>query len=533
MTRTSPLLGTWRLIRFAVRRDRWRLAIWVFGLSATIAVSALSLLDVYSTQEAIDSYVRLFGDNPALVVFAGPGYGFDDPNIGVVLVNETQLWGMIGVALMSIFLLNRLTRVEEESERTELIRSLVVGRHAPVAAATAVVSAATGIVTLATGAGFVALGYPVAGSLALAGSYLAVGLIFIGLTAIAAQVSGSGRGVLGMASAALLVAFVVRAVGDIGAPWLTWCSPLGWAQAVRAYAGERWWTLVVCVAVSTALVLVSFWLATRRDLGAGLLAARAGRPSAARWMTNPLGLSVRLARGLVAGWIVGLFATGVVFGVIADDIDAMLADNPQMADFFARLEGVSLTDAYLSTAMTMLGLIASGLSIALVLVPHGDETKGRAAWMLAGPLSRSRWLMSHMVTSTGATIAAIGSAGLGVGFAYAWVTGDVREIPRLLVRSLVTVPAALVLAGVAVALFGFAPRVALLGWLPLIVSAVVVFLGEVLQLPEWVRSVSPFEHIPAVTDTIDLLPVLAMTAVAAGLAVLGWWGVSQRDIAER
>jgi ABC-2 type transport system permease protein len=531
--RGAALLGTWRLVRFAARRDRVRLAVWVLGVSAAVVVSAASLLDVYATQASIEGYVRLFGDNPALVVFAGPGYGFDEPSIGVILVNETQLWGMIGVALMSIFLLNRQTRAEEESERTELLRSLVVGRHAPVAAATVVVTVANAVVAALTCIGFVVLGYPAAGSLALSGSFVGVGLMFVGVTAVMAQVFGTGRSTLGAASTTLLLAFVVRAVGDVGVGgWLTWCSPIGWAQAVRAFAGERWWTLAVCVIGAAVLVTVSFWLGTVRDLGAGLWAGRTGRSTAPSWMTHPLGLAVRLARGLVAGWMVGLFVTGVVFGVIADDIDEMLAENPQMAEFFAQLEGESLTDAYLSTATMMLGLIASGLSVALVLVPHGDESKGRAAWMLAGPLGRSRWLMSHVVTCVGATVAAIGAAGLGIGVAYAWVTDDLDAIPHLFVRSLVAVPAALLLAGAAVAIFGLAPRGSVFGWAPLVVSALVLFLGEVLQLPHWVRSVSPFEHVPVAGDGYEALSMLGLSGCAVALVALGWWGVTRRDIAD-
>ena len=139
--RGTTLTGVGRLIRFVLRRDRIRLSVWLVGLGAFIVISAASLPPVYPDQAAIDTYVRLFGDNPALIAFAGPGYGFDDPNIGVILVNETQLWGCIGVALMSIFLLNRHTRAEEDDERTDLLRSNVVGRHAPSAAAVAVVSA--------------------------------------------------------------------------------------------------------------------------------------------------------------------------------------------------------------------------------------------------------------------------------------------------------------------------------------------------------------------------------------------------------
>lgn len=529
---STQLEGMGRLARLMARRDRVRLAIWVLGLTGAITVSAVSLLDVYPTQSAIEGYVRAFGDNPALVVFAGPGYGFDDPNIGVVLVNETQLWGMVGVALMSIFLVVRHTRTEEDSERSELLRSLVVGRHASIAAATAVVTLAQVAVAALTALAFVALGYPVAGSMALAGSFLAVGVVMVGVAAVMAQVSGSTRGALGLSSVVLLLAFVVRAIGDVGAAWLTWCSPLGWAQAVRAYAGERWWVLALCLVVAVGLELLAFGVSTRRDLGAGLLVRPTGHAGAPGWMTHPFGLAVRLARGMVIGWMVGLFATGAVFGAIADDIEQMLADNPQMADFFAQLEGVSLTDAYLSTVMTMLGVIAAGLAVALALVPHGEEVAGRASWVLSLPVTRGRWLGAHLAVAATATVVAIGSAGLGVGVAYASVTGDAGQFPRLIAAALVQVPAALVLAAVAIAVFGLMPRRSLLGWIPLVVTALVVFLGEVLQLPQWARDVSPFEHVPAVIVTgFETLPTVALLAVAAGFAGLGWWGGARRDIA--
>jgi ABC-2 type transport system permease protein len=58
---------------------------------------------------------------------------------------------------MSIFLVNRHTRAEEESERAELVRSNVVGRHAPAAAA--VIGGANIVVGLVCAAGFIAFDY--------------------------------------------------------------------------------------------------------------------------------------------------------------------------------------------------------------------------------------------------------------------------------------------------------------------------------------------------------------------------------------
>lgn len=526
----TTLTGLWPLVRFTLRRDRVRLAVWLLGIAVTTAISAASLLDVYSDQGAIDSYVRLFGDNPALVAFAGPGYGFDDPNIGVVLVNETQLYGMIATALMSIFLLNRGTRAEEDSERAELVLASVVGRYAPTAASTVVVALANFTIAVLCLLAFVALDYPAPGSVALAASQLVVGLMFAGVAAVMAQLFGSGRSVLGMSSVVLAVAFVVRAIGDIGHNFLSWMSPIGWAQGVRAYAGERWWTLGLSAALAGALVAVSFWLATRRDLGTGLLPQKPGPPSAAGWVTRPLGLALRLQRGSLIGWTIGLFLTGAVYGSIADDIDELIKDNPQLAEVFLRLGGASLTDTYFATSMTMLALIASGFAISSALTLRSEEGAGRAEAILAGPVSRNRWALSHLLIAAGGTVLTVGAAGLGVGTGYAAVIGDFWQIPRLTGVALVTVPGVLVLMGATTVLFGLAPRAALASWGVLAVVAVIGFFAELLQLPGWALRLSPFEHLPAVpAEDLRLGPIILLAALAGALVAAGLWGLRHRD----
>ncbi|HEU4481337.1 MAG TPA: hypothetical protein VFS18_05580, partial [Actinomycetota bacterium] len=282
----TTLTGVGRLIRFILRRDRVRLSVWIVAIAGITLVSAAGLPSVYPDQRAVDNYVALFGDNPSLVAFAGPGYGFEDPDIGIVLVNETQMNGMIALALMSIFLVNRHTRAEEDSERAELIRSNVVGRHAPAAATSAVIGGANLVVGVLCAAGFIALDYQFSGSVALAASMTLVGLLFAGVAAVCAQVTSSGRATLGLASAVLAVAFVIRAVGDVADNGVSWLSPLGWAQAVRAYAVERWWTLGLCLVGAGGLMVGAFRLSTIRDLGSGLLPPRPGSPHAPRWMTR-------------------------------------------------------------------------------------------------------------------------------------------------------------------------------------------------------------------------------------------------------
>lgn len=535
MTTSTPmatLTGTGRLARFIIRRDRLRLPLWIAVVVGVIVVSAASLPPVYPDQEAIDSYVALFGDNPALVAFGGPGYGFDDPNIGVILVNETQLWGSIAFALMAIFLVNRHTRAEEDVERAEVIRSSVVGRHAPTAAALGVVGGAIGLAGLLCAIGFVATDYDPVGSIALAGSLVAVGLVFVGITGVAAQVASSGRGTLGIACAALVAAFVLRAVGDIGDNALRWLSPIGWAQSVRAFAGEQWWTLALCGVTAAALVATTFWLATRRDLGSGILGVRAGPPTASRALLRPLGLAARLHRGMVVGWTVGMFVTGVVYGSIGEDIETMIDDNPTYADFLAQLQGASITDSFFATSLLMLAIIGSGFAIAATLRLRTEEAAGRAEAILASPVSRTSWVSSHLVVTVAGVVVIVVAGGLGIGASYAVVAEDSSQVLRMAGASLATLPPVLVLVGLTLALFGAAPRAATAAWAALALVAVVGFLGEVLRLPDWTRQLSPFEHIPALpAESLRWPPILALLAVAAALVAVGFSTFRRRDLA--
>jgi ABC-2 type transport system permease protein len=123
-------------------------------------------------------------------------------------------------------------------------------------------------------------------------------------------------------------------------------------------------------------------------------------------------------------------------------------------------------------------------------------------------------------------------AGAGVGIAYALTIGDASQVTRLAGVALVFVPAVLVLAGIAAAVQGIAPRFALAGWAPLAVVVVLGFFGELLRLPQWVRAVSPFHHLPAVpAESLTLTGPVVLLVVAASLMAVGIGALERRDIA--
>ncbi len=75
--------------------------------------------------------------------------------------------------------------------------------------------------------------------------------------------------------------------------------------------------------------------------------------------------------------------------------------------------------------------------------------------------------------------------------------GGGGEVTWLVGAGLAQIPAALVVAGVAAALFGLAPRASVAGsWTALGVAVLMLFLGATLQLSHWILDISPFTHLP-------------------------------------
>jgi ABC-2 type transport system permease protein len=532
--RSTTLTGTRQLLRLVLRRDRVRLAIWVLALAGLTAISTASVVSVYATPQDLASYAELIRGNTAMIVQSGPGYGLDEPTVGAVLANEMSMWSVIAVALMSIFMVTRHTRAEEETERSELLRAGPIGRHA--AAAAAMVGVLIANVAVAIGVVLAMLAYdmPTAGSLAFGAAMAAAGMVFAGLALVAGQVASSARAANGSAAAMVGVAFAFRAIGDVsdGAlSWLSWLSPIGWAQAARPFADERWWVLAIPLASTVALVVAADWLTSRRDLGAGLIPQRPGPATAGPGLSSTFGLAVRLHRGSIIGWSVGLAAVGFFYGAVAVEAEVLLTENPEMADFFAQLGEGSLTDLFLATALLMLALIASGYTVSAVLRLRGEEADGRVDSLLSGPVPRRTWMGGHLLVAAVGSVIVIGAGGAATGIGFAVASGDGGEIGRLFGGALAMVPAMLVLGSVAAALFGVLPRWAMVAWAGVAVAVVVGLFAELMGLPQTVRDVSPFSHVPAVpAASIEIVPLVVLAAVAAVLAVVGVLGLERRDL---
>jgi ABC-2 type transport system permease protein len=525
----NELTGTVALTRFVVRRDRVRIVVWIVSIAGLIALTVASIKGLYPTQASLEEAAAA-SHNAAAIVFNGPAQGLD--TVGGEVAFQGGAMGMVVVALMSLFMIGRLTRGEEEAGRLELVRSLPVGRYTATAAASVTVAGMSLAVGALTSAVLLALSLPRSGALVFGTSFVLTGLFFGGLALLIAQLTENTRVVYGVTGAAVGAAFVLRAIGDVGNGGVSWFSPIGIAQKTRPWAGERWWPFVLLAAAIAGLLAATAAVASRRDLGRGVFEPRPGSPTASPRLGRPLGLAARLQRGGLVGWGLGVLVTGVAYGSIAPSIDAFVRDNKTLADLFAGSGGASLTDSYLATSFRIMALLGTGFAIQSVLRLRSEETAFRAEPVLATPVSRSRWAASHLAIAFGGSVVMLVVAGLATALSYGIVGGDMSVVPRDASAALVYAPAMWVLIGLTIVLVGLTPRASGLAWAILAACFIVGFLGSVLNPPHWLERASPFERVPNLpADHLSVLPLVVLTAIATGLTLVGLGGLRTRDMA--
>lgn len=529
----GSLAGTGSLVRFILRRDRIKLPAWTLGIALFAYYYGAALPQIYQEPQDLQVVSR-FTQGAVGALIAGPGYGMQQPTLESVIVGVYGLYFLIIAALMNILLVSRHTRVEEQAGRAELIRASAVGRHAPLTA-TLIVAAVANVALTVFIAGALAAAELDTGDALLFGAGIgAVGLAFAGLTALTVQVTEYSRAAAGLAGAGLGAAYVIRAAGDMlneGGSTLSWFSPLAWSQQTRAYVDGRWWPLALSVAFAAGTAAVGYALSTRRDVGAGLVAARRGRSSAAAWLRSPVSMAFRLQRASLIGWGLALVAMGAVYGAITKPIVDAFADMPEAMVEVLGGDPSRMLDGYVGTMALFDAVLVAVFVILGVQGLRSEETKGRAEPVLATATSRWAWFGGYLGALAAGALALLALVGLALGVATAISVGDNAYVWDTLSAHLVYAPALFVLLGIAALLFGKLPQAIGATWAVLGFGLILGFFGPVMDLPSWVHDLSPLEHVAKLPlEEMSWTPLVVLTALAAGLALAGLYTFRQRDL---
>jgi ABC-2 type transport system permease protein len=537
----TSLVGTTRLTRLALRRDRFTLPAWILGMAGFLAATTAMFADNYGKHPLLLAPdTQIVVDNPGMRVL-GLVTG---STVGGYTLHRDGLTLAVLAALMSVLAVVRHTRQAEELGRAEMLGGGVVGRHASLAAAVIVALGANVVLALMLGLAMVAAGQPVAGSLVAGASIALVGVVFTGVAGVTSQLASTTRGAIGLAGAGLGFSFMVAALGNmlgtvdssalrVTSAWPVWLSPIGWGQQMRPFADNLWWPLVLPLLATASLFWLAVVLVDRRDVGRGMWPERRRAAHASASLLSPTGLVWRLQRGALEGWAMGLLGFGLVFGGLSDQIGGL---EGAATKWYATFGGdADLIGAYWASMMQIAGMAVAAYVVTLLLRLHHDEVQGTLEPLLGAAVSRLRWLGAYAINAIGGAVVLMMIFAVAMGLTGGRVLGSTSSLLRELVgAALVQLPAIGALGATVVAVVMLLPRWSVgLSWALFVFSIFVgPMFGPSLGLPRWLMDLSPFTHVPnAPAVAVSVAPILGLGFACVLLATAGVLSLRHRDLA--
>jgi ABC-2 type transport system permease protein len=534
------------LLRQRLRRDRWQLLIWVLCIALLALFSASSIEQTYGSAAGRADLMRLAIANPTILVLRGLPQG---TSLAAVTFFEIFTFLALLAGLMNTFLAVRHSRAEEETGRAELVGSTPAGRLLPTTATVIHGMLANIVLALATALGFIAAGLPASGSL-LAGAVTGgAGLAFLAIGLLLSQLMSTSRGANGFAAAIVVVAYLLRGIGDatgtpfgdgthLASAWPTWLSPIGWGEQAAPYTADDWLPLLLQVGFAAVLIAVVFALQAVRDSGAGLIAERAGRANARPLLSSPFGLAWRLQWPTVVGWTIGGVFGGLLAGALGSVVSSSIANDPSLSSMREAIARIgaggdgSLSKLFISAIFSIVGVLAAACAVQSVIRLRQEEASGTAEVLMAAPVSRARWLYSFVAVGVGAVVLVLLAAAIASGLSAVAAGEDTSTIGDSFLAAAAQLPVALVYLGVLTLLFVLLPSWTIpVGWAALGVGAFIGIFGGLVDLPDGIRHLSPFADAPVVVGDVDWSGgywMLGITIVAlAASAVL----IRRRDFA--
>ena len=526
---TGSLAGVGTAVKFILRRNWLRLLIWAAVLAVMIPIVYGSQQEAFPTQASRDAYAQV-ANTPAVAAMTGLPYAAG--SLGGILV--IKIWMTLAVALgfASIFLVTRNGRADEETGRTELLRSAALGRHAYSLANYLVAGSLSVVTGLLISLLCLSLKLPTGGSWVMGASIAGTGLAFVAISAICGQLATTSRGANSLAVALLALFYFIRAGADLQATGtdpsaLSWFSPIGWAQNMRSFGQDNWWPLTALLGLAVLGCALALRLETRRDLGSGILPERAGPATASALLANPLGLVLRLQRGSLLGWFLGAVVAGLFFGSVARAMTSVLdPDNPFAKSFVGA--GHDMLDGVMGIFVLFNGLLAGAFAVQALAGARSEEESGRLESQLAGSLSRFSWLWAHvLVAGAGSAVMLLVGGYLTGASSQGAATGG-----AMAAASFAYWPAVLLMLGVLLFCQGFIPRPSTgIAWAIYGLSVMAAMFGGLFSLSEDVIKATPFGAVPRLpAEDFALLPLVVLGVIALVLATIGFWRFRARDL---
>ncbi len=526
--------------RFVARRTMRGAALWALVFGGFVASKAIGFVDTYHTEAARQQVVATFSNNIGIEILLGPIKR--SASVGsVVTWNTLGAMVMIG-AVWALLLATKTLRGEEDAGRWEVLLSGPTSARRATANAIAGLGLSLGVFFVVIAAAFLligqahGLGFRASASLLFAFTVVAGIALFMMAGALASQILPTRARASGVAATVFGICFLMRAVGDItSAHWLLNITPFGWIEKVQPLADSRPVWLLPIAAVTVILGGLAVFFAGRRDLGEGVLADNDTAEPRTAMLNSPLPATIRLTRAVNLGWLSGIFATALLYGLMTKSAAKAFAESASAQHILNRLAHQAQTasvTAFLGIIFFLQMIFIMAYAASSMSAIRRDEADGYLDNFLVEPFGRLSWLAGRIFLALSVIILAGAATGIGVWAGTASQHLSVSTGTLLSATANALVPA-IITVGVGVFTFAVRPRLtSLLAYGVLSWSFLISMVSSGINLNHWILDTSILNQVvfaPAANPAWGTNAIIA--AIAAVLCVLGAFIFNRRDLA--
>jgi len=292
-----------------------------------------------------------------------------------------------------------------------------------------------------------------------------------------------------------------------------------------------WWPIAVMGVIIAAVTILAFYLCGKRDLGGGLLPARPGRKTASPMLSGAGGLALRLLRTSIIIWAATVFILAAAYGSIFGDIEGFLSNNELLSAMVSADSDLSYTEQFVTMLMVIMSIISTIPVLSFALRARSQEKYGYAENVLTRAVSQGRQLGVYSAIAFASSFVMQLLTALGFWSASSMVMDDPIPLGTFFEAAFAYLPAIWVMLGITLLLIAYLPGKTSLAWLYLGYSFFAVYLGALIDLPDWAKKISPYGSIPQIpVEEMDYRSMIVLTAIAAVMVVIGFAGYRRRDM---
>lgn len=524
-------VGTKELLCLYLRRDRFRLFIWILLPVFMLVFHAITMISL-STGKDIVSFLNEFNEDVLISAVHGPIMSLN--LLGATLwraASPITLFLGIGAILTVI----RHTRTDEETGRTEFIRSFIVGRYANLTAAMFLVILLTLTSSLLMAIQIKLMGSDVKAMLIFGATLFFAGIFYGGVGLLGCQLKSSSSGARNIGIIFLGLGLLINILNNMGGgdTILRFLSPIAWTRITTPFSGGNVFGVIYCSVISVIPIILAYILSIKRDIGGAIFMDQTGPAEAKPKFSNPLALAWRTHKGMFMSWLVAMI---LVIGAFASISPSM---SGSISSVFAEIagdnwmEGMTMNLLFLNIMIYILSIFVGLYSLIAMNNLKKEEIDGRNEIILDKKINRKSYMSSFVLVALFGSAIMLTVMGLTGGIVYSVVTNNFgSEFWQIFIMGISKIPAVWVIIGSFSIVYGFLPKLtdicwAIWGFFSLLEIA---WEGGII---DWsLMQLSPFasSHYTIHVNNLSIISLMGILVASVVLIVIGLVGYQGRDI---